>query len=224
LKSEIISGYTRTKYYQVGSAGIVDHAWNAVYLDSSYYFLDATWAAGGCPENEDNGKLLSFQKQFNNYYWLTPSKDFIRDHYPSEAKWVFETNYTKEKFAANPYYAPEIINRIQLLSPGTGVLKVKKGDTLHFRFDYVGHIEKIQINSNVFRNRSIWKWEEISRRKKIPVIDNAALKKQQYIPYKKDGNRYEFNYIVLDESLYYLDILFNHHRVMRFKIQIEKKG
>lgn len=222
LKSEYIEGYTRTKPYQVGSAGVVNHAWNAIYLDSAYYLLDATWASGGCAEDEDEGKLLYFEKRFNEYYWLTPSKDFIRDHYPKEGKWVFETNYTKEKFAANPYYESEIIPKIQLLSPKSGVLKVKKGDTLHFRFDYIGRLHKIQINSNVFRNRSIWQWKQISRRKKIPVIDSTGLRKQQYVPYRREGNRFDFNYIILDESLYYLDILFDYNRVMRFKIQIDK--
>lgn len=42
LQSEIITGYVRTAYYQVGTAGTLDHAWNAVMIDSTYYLLDAT--------------------------------------------------------------------------------------------------------------------------------------------------------------------------------------
>jgi transglutaminase/protease-like cytokinesis protein 3 len=30
LRSEIIPGYSRTKYYQVGTSGSLDHAWNAI--------------------------------------------------------------------------------------------------------------------------------------------------------------------------------------------------
>ncbi|SFD57178.1 hypothetical protein SAMN05518672_102458 [Chitinophaga sp. CF118] len=35
------------------------------------------------------------------------------------------------------------------------------------------------------------------------------------------GHRYEFEYIVTDNSLYYLDILFNYQRTLRFKMKID---
>jgi transglutaminase/protease-like cytokinesis protein 3 len=68
IRSEIISGYTKTKPYQIGMTGTIDHGWNAIWLDSNYYLLDPTWAAGVCPEDEETGKLVGFQKKFNNYY------------------------------------------------------------------------------------------------------------------------------------------------------------
>ena len=67
LKSEIIPGYTRTEYYQVGTSGALDHAWNSILIDSTYYLLDATWAAGGS-SSDDNGKLLDYVKRFDEYY------------------------------------------------------------------------------------------------------------------------------------------------------------
>lgn len=85
IRSEIIAGYTKTRYYEVGNTGSVDHSWNAIWLDSAYYLLDATWAAGYCTEDEVTGKLTGFQKQFDNYYWFTPFKDFTRNHYPQTA-------------------------------------------------------------------------------------------------------------------------------------------
>lgn len=222
IKSEIISGYTKTKPYQVGNAGSVNHAWNVVLLDSTYYLLDATWAAGVCVEDEETGKLLSFQKEFNDYYWLTPFNSFVRNHYPQNVKWVLEPNYTKERFAANPYYASGIISKIKLISPESGVINAKKGDTLHFKFDYEGYFRYLQVNSNVFHNPQIWQWENITKHKKILKEDTVALKKQQYVSYKLIGSRYEFDYIISDDSLYYLDILFDYSRVMRFKLNISK--
>jgi hypothetical protein len=58
---------------------IVNHAWNAVCIDSNYYFPDPTWAAGGCLEDEDTGKLLLFIKHYDEYYWLTPADERFRN-------------------------------------------------------------------------------------------------------------------------------------------------
>ncbi|MGB3005234.1 MAG: transglutaminase domain-containing protein [Chitinophagaceae bacterium] len=223
IKSEIISGYTKTKPYQVGNTGSVNHAWNAVWLDSAYYLLDATWAAGGCPEDEATGKLLSFQKRFDNYYWLTPFNEFTRNHYPQNGKWVLEPNYTKEKFAANPYYAPDIISKIKLKTPESGIINTQKGDTIHFQFEYTGSFRRLQINSNVFQNPSVWVLKNITKSKKVLKEDTLAFKKQQYISYKRDGDKYEFEYVVTDNSLYYLEILFDYRRVMRFKVNIARQ-
>lgn len=134
IRSEKIDGYTKTKYYEVGNAGSVDHTWNAVWLDSTYFLLDVTWAAGGCGER-DNGKLRPFRKKYNNYYWFTSFHDLARNHYPEEKKWVFENNYTKEKFANNPFYDVGILPHIQLLSPATGVIHARKGDTVTLLLD-----------------------------------------------------------------------------------------
>lgn len=221
LKSETITGYVRTEYYQVGSAGTLDHAWNAVWIDSAYYLLDATWAAGGCAK-EDDGKLLFFSKSYNDYYWLTPSADFARNHYPQNNKWVMVPNYTKENFAANPYYASTELRNIRLITPASGVIAAKKGDTIHFKIDYAGTIKELQINSNLFHNPDIWVWDDVSKRKRVRRLDTLAIKKQQYIKYKQSGNIYEFDYIVTDNSLYYLDILFDRQRAMRFKVVTNK--
>jgi Transglutaminase-like domain len=221
LKSEMIEGYTRQLYYQVGSTGSLNHAWNSVWIDSAYYLLDATWAAGGC-EKDDDGKLLFFQKNFNEYYWLTPPDDFVRDHYPKTPTWTLIPNYTKEKFAANPYYKPSELANIELITPKSGIINAKKGDTIHFKIDYEGSFDNLQINSDIFRNPDIWVVDKISRRKTVRRLDTIAVKMQQYIPYRRDGSFCEFEYVVTSESLYYLDILFDRQRIMRFNVHVNK--
>jgi hypothetical protein len=220
IKSEIIIGYTKTKPYQIGITGPVNHAWNAVWIDSAYHLLDATWAAGYCVEDENTEKLTSFKKAYNDYYWLTPFADFSRNHFPKEGKWVLEPNYTKERFAANPYYSSAVLTKIQLKFPTSGIIQAKKGDTLRFQFDYADDFNVLQVNSNIYHNPSIWKEEKQSKRRKILTVDTLALKKQQYIPFKQTGSHYEFDYIVSDNSLYYLDILFDFRKVLRFKVKV----
>jgi hypothetical protein len=220
IKNEIIGGYTKSKPYQVGLTGPVNHAWNAIWLDTAYFLFDPTWASGYCSENEETGKLLSFTKSYNNYYWMTSFHDLARNHYPKEGRWVLERNYTKEKFAANPFYASEIIPDLQLISPGSGIINAFKGDTIHFKFKYKGDIRKLQVNSSDFRNPNVYKWEKVSRRKKIATIDTFALKKQRYVSFRQNGDAYEFDFVVPDHSLDYVDILFDYRRVMRFKVKV----
>ncbi|MDB5149455.1 MAG: hypothetical protein JWQ57_3475, partial [Mucilaginibacter sp.] len=221
IESEIIPGYVRTEYYQIGNMGELDHSWNAVHLNSTWYLLDPTWAAGGCPE-DDNGKLLSFQKQFNEYYWLTPPDEFAKNHYPESAKWVLLAKYKKENFESNPYYAPNEVANIKLISPNSGIIKAKKGDTIRFKLAYTGSLRRLQINSNIFQNPDIWTLEYISKRKAIKMPDTLAIKKQQFIKYKRDGQAIEFVYVVKDNTLSYLDIIFDTRRVMRFNVRINR--
>lgn len=220
IRSEIIPGYVRTEYYQVGSAGSANHSWNVIYLDSAYYLLDPTWAAGACTKNEE-GKLLSYTKEFDEYYWMTPPTDFARNHFPITGKWTLIPNYTKEKFTTNPYYHPGEIKNIQLITPALGIIEAKKGDTIQFKIAYTQPIKYLQINSNQFRNPDVFNEETISKRKKTLQLDTLALKRQQYIPFQKTGDVYEFTYAVTDPSLYYIDILVDYTRIMRFKVVIK---
>ena len=222
IKCDVISGYTKTHPYQIGNAGSVNHAWNAVRIDSTDYFLDATWAAGYCVEDEDSGILLEFVKRYNNYYWFTPFHDLARNHYPQNGKWVFEPNYTKEKYADNPYYASDVIPKIQLITPVSGIIRAKKGDTIHFKFEYKADIKFLQINSNAFRNPSLYQVKKQTRRSRIYELDTVAVKMQKYIDFKRNADLYEFDYIITDESLYYLELLFDYRRSLKFKVEVHK--
>lgn len=222
IEAATINGYTKTKPHQIGQAGRIDHAWNAVWLDTSWHLLDATWAAGTCTEDENSGKLNGFVKKFNDYYFLTPSEEFSRNHFPQYTRWVLKPGFTKEQFAANPYYDPAVLSKIRLHAPQSGIITGQKGDTIRFRFEYNGRIEKLQVNSNIFRNPDVWTTEQVSRRKKIWVKDSFALKRQRYVPFRQKENCYEFDYIIPENSLYYLDILFDYRRVLRFKVAIRK--
>lgn len=221
IKSEIVSGYTKNKPYQIGTSLSVNHSWNAVFIDSAYYFLDATWAAGKCIEDEETEKLTKYVKDFDNYYWLIPFEKLKRNHYPQNGKWVYEQNYTKEKFVNNPYYSNDILSKINLMSPTTGIIPTKKGDTIHFKFSYDDNVNLMQLNSNVYSNPTVHYFKKISRRFKILTEDTIALKKQKYLTVKKVGTLYEFDYVVTDNSLYYLDILFDYKKVLRFKVKTD---
>lgn len=221
VKSEVVSGYARTEPYEIGSSFNVNHAWNAVCIDSAWYFLDATWAAGYCIKDPDTDLLVEYVKHYDNYYWFTSPAKLNRNHYPEKGKWAYENNFTRAKFVNNPYYDGFILSKINLVSPNTGMINGCVGDTIHFKFTYDGNIDKIQINSNSYRNPEIYVEEIVSKKLRRIIIDTVALKKQRYIIPTRKGNQYEFDYPVTDESLYYLDLLFDYRMVMKFRVKIK---
>ncbi len=218
LHAEVIPGYTRTEYYEVGTPGELDHAWNVVQLNGNYYLLDATWAAGFCLK-DDNDKLTHFVKHFDDYYWLTPAEEFAKNHFPLDPKWVLIPRYTKETFSANPYYSPDDIGDIKVLAPASGLVKAKKGDTIRFKLKYAGYIRQLQINTNIFTNPDIY-YHVFDCKRCFPrtVTDTLAIKKQQYIPFSRQDDTYDFVYVVRDYTLEYMDIMFDRRRILRFKV------
>ncbi len=79
LKCWELSGYTNDIYGEVANES---HAWNLVYTDSdsSYAFIDATWAAGHQIDD-------LYVHQFNDKYFLVPPKKFIHSHIPFDPIW-----------------------------------------------------------------------------------------------------------------------------------------
>jgi hypothetical protein len=106
------------------------------------------------------------------------------------------------------------------ISPSTGMLEAKKGDTIHFKFDYAKDIDKLQINSNTFTNPPLWRIEENDDGKMVRRRDTSADRRQVYIPFIKGGNTYQFNYVVTQQSVYYLELLFDYKKAMRYRIRV----
>ena len=52
-----------------------DHAWNKVKIDGNWYFIDATWASGGC-----NRMVTHYYKQFNSTYYTVPENQLYSTH------------------------------------------------------------------------------------------------------------------------------------------------
>lgn len=67
LQTDYVPRYIKKTPDEIGRMGTNDHAWNGILLDGKYYFLDVTWAAGGCFTNK-KGKLAGFTKRFNDFY------------------------------------------------------------------------------------------------------------------------------------------------------------
>ena len=216
IQSNVVAGYTKDEPGQIGKMGILDHDWNVVLIDGKYFFVDATWAAGYCTVKK--GKLDSFTYRYNDYYWLTPIDKLSRNHFPEDSTWIKHTTFAKAKqdYKNVPYIKEHLMPDVDIISPESGIVSVKLGDTIHFKITNTRHVNYIQAVANfdnyktpqeIVASGKEWNAEEI--------------KKQKYLPYTQDGNTYSF-YVVADtKKLRHYDIMFNHNQSLRFKVIVK---
>jgi hypothetical protein len=94
LKSYLISGYTRDVFGEIAN---VSHAWNGIVIDSNYYMIDVTWAAG----YEFRGKYVH---KFRDDYFIKTPQEFIQDHMPFDPVWQFLDNpLNNDEFISKDY-------------------------------------------------------------------------------------------------------------------------
>lgn len=120
LESEVIIGFTRGSGYAIGSKleDDPDHAWNCVKIDDKWYLLDATWAAGYVKGGN------KFVRELNDFYYLTPSNQFIYDHFPKDEKWqLLDKPITKQEYQNLVYLRPGFFrNNLSILSNKDGII------------------------------------------------------------------------------------------------------
>lgn len=214
VSCKIIAGYTKNDEAEIGRMGRLDHAWNNVLIDGNHYYLDVTWAAGGCSTN-NKGKLEEFHKNYNNYYWLTPNDKHFRDHFPKDPLAPGVMVNSKERYKNAPFIVPQFIDDIDVISPDTGVLNVCLGDTIHFKVRHDNMLwQSVQLNTNIDRapnlapgDYEMWK-------------ENRD--KHKSIPHTMKNYVFEFDYAALDEKVKYIDVYFDHMHTLRFKVNVTK--
>lgn len=216
IQGSVVSGYTKETSNQIGSLGMLNHAWNVILVDGKYYFFDVTWASGGCGTDE-KGKLTKFQKGFNEYYWLTPIEKLSRNHYPEDEIWVKPSGITKMTYANTPYILGSEMENIDIITPDSGVIEACVGDTIIFSFRYKDwDIERLQVNTNIDFNPYPWVEDDNGE----VVLDEKLMKKQKYTDFIADNEMYTFTFVADKKNLRYIAILIDYQEVMRFKIKV----
>jgi len=180
IKSFVITGYSRQPS---GEISTIAHTWNAVYIDSCYYTIDVTWAAG---------YLLDtiYVNEFRDEYFLIEPKLFIKNHLPFDPVWQFldnpitlvefnTQNFSKLNIAGDFNYR-EIIAEIDIQDETTYVENINK------RLIQSGELNDLilaEISKNVL---------EITNEKcriASDTLNNAIDKYNLYITYK--NNRFK---------------------------------
>lgn len=217
VQSLYVSGFTKSKPNQIGKMGIDNHAWNMLFIDNKTYYIDVTWAAGFC-EVAQNGTLKKCIKKRNDFYWLTPIEKFTINHFPKNPQDIPNFNISKDSFKNQPFVDHSIIDNLENLNPKTGILKVVLGDTLTFSFSLNQNLKKIQINTNLKRNPSPFYTDQEG----IIKISEKKMEKQEYIAFTNINHAYELNYIIDNENIRFIDILWDFNTKIRYLITVTK--
>ena len=202
IPSEIISGYARTGRERSDSKFISNHSWNAVYLDSSWYLLDATWAAGYLSYSGE------FVRHYDDSYFLSSARRFIVDHYPEDLKWTLLNEplafreYKFSPFRYGAYYK----NRIEQVFPSKGIIEATVGDTI-----MIALTSPINEKKLIISDKSLLDSTEVSQpedRSKITV----------------NGNTQYYKYIVHSDTVQWLHIIMNEEPILRYRLVVYKKS
>ena len=96
VECEVIEGNAKgSAAYDSGE--FVNHAWNAVKLDSTWHLLDVTWAS----PKKRSGKVSDF-------YFLTAPDKFIVNHFPEKPTWtLLDRAVSREEYEQFPKLTEE---------------------------------------------------------------------------------------------------------------------
>ena len=132
IQSEVINGYARGDVNRVGQSFVSNHAWNAVFIDSSWYLLDATWASGYITYRGD-----AFVKRYDDSYFMASPQTFIMDHYPDELRWSLLPNPpTVREFHHTPFKSQYFVrNKIKTFKPSRGIIEGAIGSKVEIVLD-----------------------------------------------------------------------------------------
>ena len=195
IKAEIIYGYARTNNNRKFA---VNHAWNAVYIDSTWYLLDVTWASGVVTYANE------YIRQYNDFYFLTSPDEFIRDHYPEDPQWTLlkETPVYRE-FSQSPFrYSGYIKAGVSSYFPSKGVIDVAVGDSIFIELKARRDIRSFFVSSS-------------------PVPDTTLL--TAISPVAAIGEKLVFRYDVKDATGKWLYVFCNDELALRYKLNVKRE-
>lgn len=192
IQAEIIFGYARNNYTKKFG---VNHTWNAVYLDSAWHLLDATWASGFVSYSNE------YIKQYNDSYFLTPPEQFIRDHYPEDLQWTLLTEPpVYREFAQSPFrYSGFLKAGVTHHFPAKGVIEAAIGDTIGVELKTKRELTNFYVTTS-------------------PVFDTTQLA----IKPIANGEKFFFKYVITPATGNWLYVFCNEELTLRYKLNLKK--
>ena len=189
IKSYLVSGYTLQKDGRISENG---HAWNGVYIDSAYYLLDVTWAAGFINEN-------AYVHQFRDVYFLMEPEEFIKSHIPFDPIWQFLDNpLSNEEFVSRDFSK---MNETGDFNYQDSIAKYEKTDNLARLEGTVGRIISSGVINPLIQKKVEVNLYHIAQTKYNSAIDTLNYGIEYFNIYKVLKGRRFTNPEVNDEEI-----------------------
>jgi hypothetical protein len=195
IKAEIIYGYARTNNNRRFA---VNHTWNSVFIDSTWYLLDVTWASGVVSYGNE------YIRQYNDFYFLTPPDEFIRDHYPEDLQWsLLKDPPVYREYAQSPFrYSGFMKAGLSSYFPAKGVIDVSVGDTILIELKARCEVRDFLVSES-------------------PLLDTAQLTK--FFPVNTSGEKLVFKYNITTATGEWLYVFCNEELALRYKLNVKKE-
>lgn len=192
IKAEIIYGYARTNNNRRFG---VNHAWNAVYVDSSWHLLDVTWASGVVTFANE------YVRQYNDFYFLTPPEEFIRDHYPEDPQWtLLDYPPVYREYSQSPFrYSGYVKAGISSHFPAKGVIDVAVGDSILIELRAKREITNFFVSGS-------------------PVFDSTQVTPAPGV----SSEKLSFKYNITGATGEWLYVFCNDELAMRYKLNVKR--
>lgn len=205
VRCEVITGYGRTNINRIGTQFKSNHKWNAVFIDSSWYLLDATWASGYINYRDE------FERAYNGYYFLTLPGQFILDHYPEDLRWtLLPSPPTLREFNFTPFKTSAFNrNYVTSFKPENGIIQASVGDSI-----------VIELETR-YPHRMLWATDITNvDTNTIFVLQCCGVDKPKN---KITGNKVSYTYKVTSGDAEWLNVIFDYELIMRYKLNITKE-
>jgi hypothetical protein len=141
IKCYNIEGYSKGFGYAEGvMPNRPDHMWNAVFIDSKWVLVDATWTTGFA--KMEGGKMVATNKLDLQHIFANP-KEFILKHLPLEPQWQLLTNpVSMAAFFSSSSYNQMTNNEMPFYN---------FNDTIRLYEDLPMEIREIKSAENIYR-------------------------------------------------------------------------
>jgi transglutaminase/protease-like cytokinesis protein 3 len=208
VKAEVITGYSRIVLDRNGQKFKSNHTWNAVCIDSTWRLLDVTWASGFITYSGGD-----FIRRYDNSYFLTPPQQFINDHYPEDLQWtLLPQPPSLKEFYASPFRQQGFVrSAITSYKPEKGVIDAAIGDTIKLELETS---YRSATDPYAYEAPQISYWDTAFQ---SPTSSWVYIK-----PVFAGNGKISYRYPVQSTSVEYVNLVFNDHVLLRYKLNIAK--